>query len=81
MNIDRLIMQQLSGVHSSSLFFSVWRQNVHYIWCKIEKSAFVFIHLGVLNRCVVAFLKLVGPNYDGSLCYQKNGGAHLGFYL
>ena len=49
MNIDRLIMQQLSGVHSSSLFFSVWRQNVHYIWCKIEKSAFIFIHLGVFN--------------------------------
>ena len=35
----------------------------------------------ILSRGVVAFLKLVGPNYNGPLCYQKNGGAHLGFYL
>ena len=34
-----------------------------------------------ISRGVVAFLKLVGPNYNGSFCYQKNGWAHIGFYL
>ena len=38
-------------------------------------------HWHAVYRGVVAFLKLVGPNYDGLLCYQKNGGAHLGIYL
>ena len=33
------------------------------------------------SRGVVVFLKLEGPNYYGPMCYQKNCGAHIGFYL
>ena len=37
--------------------------------------------LKVLLRDVVAVLKLEGPNYNGPLSPQKNGGAQVYFYL
>ena len=35
----------------------------------------------LVGRDVVAVLKLEGPNYNGPLSPQKNGGAQVYFYL
>ena len=43
----------------------------------ISKSIYVIFHF----KDVVVVLKLEGPNHNGPLSPQKNGGAQVYFYL